>query len=283
MGFGFTKTSFRIMSHLPANNVGMLILDSFHYLASKINAIFTCFVVAGLFYNPALSQEVRSAHCFAGCPDGHSAANSLIIRPIYTLSYNHETKIADWAAYSVTMNSIGIASNLSRIPVVDNHIAETLVPGDFDTESGSTMLYGQLVPLQNFAGTPFWQDTNYLTNGIPISRSLNTGAWTGLDWSIRNLVNRVGEVFVLVGPIYLDEPEMEELNGQYRVPDAYFKIVIANNGDSSAFLLSQKVPVHTHHCQLVSTLEEIESLSNLSLLPELRLRRMADLNGALGC
>ena len=211
--------------------------------------------------------------------------NSLIIRAIYTLSYNDLTKVADWAAYSVSIDSIGIASNLSREVSPDNYVSSTLDQEDFSANASGPYLLGRLVPLLNFAGTPFWQDINYASNGIPISRSLNTGAWNGLDWSIRNLVNRTGRVFVIAGPIFYDEPQTESLGSmkQHQVPDAFFKVVISESGESSVFLLDQHVPVHTHHCNLASTLEEVEKLSGLELLPELNQISSGNLDAALGC
>ena len=56
-------------------------------------------------------------------------------------------------------------------------------------------------------GTPFWRDVNYLTNSVARTASLSQGAWYGLDWSIRNYVNRQGEVYVVTGPIFDAEDE----------------------------------------------------------------------------
>jgi DNA/RNA endonuclease G (NUC1) len=185
----------------------------------------------------------------------------------------------------VSVDSIGIASNLSRLPIPDNYVSNTLAPADFSQATNAPFLLGRLVPLLNFAGTPFWRDINYSSNGIPISRSLNTGAWNGLDWSIRNLVNRVGQVFVLAGPIYFKTPQVENLEtaAQHQVPDAYFKIVVSDNGASSVFIMNQDVPIHTHHCSLGSTMDEVERLTGLKLLPELNKSSGDSLDAALGC
>ncbi|MFT4862046.1 MAG: endonuclease G [Pseudohongiellaceae bacterium] len=234
---------------------------------------------------PAFSLDIRNSHCFAGCPVGAGLDNSLIIRSIYTLSHNAQTKVSDWAAYSVSIDSIGIGSNLSRQARPDNYVSSTLDIGDFPEDDSGPFLLGRLVPLLNFAGTPFWQDTNYTSNAIPISRSLNTGAWNGLDWSIRNLVNRVGQVFVITGPIYFSEPQVKSLETmkQHQVPDAFFKVVISESGESSVFLLNQQVQVHTHHCSLLSTMVEVERLTGLVLLADSNQLSGGSLDAALGC
>ncbi len=234
---------------------------------------------------PAVALDIKNSHCFAGCPAGAGLDNSLIIRSIYTLSYNPHAKVPDWAAYSVSIDSIGIASNLSRLATPDNYLSSTLDQGDFPEDGSGPFLLGRLVPLLNFAGTPFWQDTNYSSNAIPISRSLNTGAWNGLDWSIRNLVNRVGQVFVITGPIYYDASQVNSLETmkQHQVPDAFFKVVISESGDSSVFILDQQVQVHTHHCSLLSTMSEVERLTGLVLLPDSNQLSARSLDAALGC
>ncbi len=44
------------------------------------------------------AQDVYSRHCLAGCPGGSPDSNELVIREIYVLSNNPETKFADWVA-----------------------------------------------------------------------------------------------------------------------------------------------------------------------------------------
>lgn len=267
------------------SNEAVVSLDSILIVLSK--AMVLCLSLATIVFlcRPTSALDIRDSHCFAGCPTSSVQENSLIIRPAYTLSYNSETKVADWATYSVSVDSIGIASNLSRTPIPDNYVLDTLTPDDYASETATDFLYGQLVPLLNFAGTPFWQDTSYSSNGIPISKSLNTGAWYGLDWAIRNLVNRVGQVFVIAGPIYFTTPQVASLetNKLHRVPDAYFKVVVSEAGENSVFILGQQVPVHTHHCNLISTIGEVEGLTGLTLFPELSQLPQDNLDAALGC
>jgi endonuclease G, mitochondrial len=278
-------TNLNLMVLVTIKYEGFRILDLSVILPSIATALRLFLPLIALISFSASALDIRNSHCFAGCPEGNDPENRLIIRPIYTLSYNEQTKVADWAAYTVSVDSIGIASNLSRAPVPDNFLLDTLTLIDYATDSGATFLYGQLVPLLNFAGTPFWQDTNYFSNGIPISKSLNTGAWYGLDWSIRNLVNRVGQVFVIAGPIYFEQPQAVKLdtNKTHQVPDAFFKVVIGENGDSSAFILNQQSPVHAHHCNLVSTLEEVEELTGLTLIPDSIKPVRNNLHAVLGC
>jgi len=217
----------------------------------------------------ALSQSYKIAHCYGGCPIGGSVENHLIIRPIYALSYNTTNKSADWVSYKVSIESIGIASSLSRTPLLDEYVSETLRAVDFLDAESLGFTRAQYVPLVDFAGTPYWNEVNYLTNTVARTSSLSQGAWYGLDWSIRNYVNRISEVFVLAGPIFDSTADAKTLltDNPHRVPDRFFKIIITEQGQAASFILSQEAPVHLHHCEMQSSIAEIEALTHLDLFP----------------
>ena len=231
------------------------------------------------------AAELRIAHCLYGCPEGSSLENHLILRPIYALSYNTRNKVADWAAYRVTSGSIGIASSLSRAVMIDDFVEETLSAADFINAEEAGLTRAQLVPLVNFAGTPYWNEVNYMSNAVARSRNLSLGAWYGLEWSIRNLVNREREVYVLTGPIFRETPVAANLETQtqHRVPDAFFKIVVSADNRATAFIFDQDLPVHVHHCDTTATIDEIETATGLDFFPENPRLVLGSLDTSLGC
>lgn len=229
------------------------------------------------------AQTIANGHCFAGCPSLSNPDNHLLIRPAYSISFNPHTKSADWVAYTVSANSVGIASSLSRQIKEDDFVTQTLTPSDFD--DSTDFVLSRYVPLVDFAGTPFWEDVNFLTNFVPRTKSLNQGAWYGLSWAIRNAVNRLGELYVVTGPIYHDEQVSMALptSKPHRVPDAFFKIVVDKGGRLSAFILDQGTAVHVHHCDLVVDLGEVERLIGYKVLPELQAKPNESITANLGC
>lgn len=240
---------------------------------------------AMLSIGSSYGSEYRIELCYLGCPAGASLDSVVILRPIYALAYNTQFKSADWVVYKVTADSIGIASSLSRNPVPDNYISDTLDATDFADLEGTSLVRSQYVPMVNFAGTPYWSDINYATNVVARSSTLNQGAWYGLDWAIRNLVNKEEAVFVITGPVYKPSPQVAQLKTpkSHRVPDAFFKIVITESGLATAFLLGQEVPVHVHHCELRVSIAELEKLTNLDFFPEAGPRLFDPLDSGLGC
>ena len=247
------------------------------------SAALAAFLIASLSQGQA--AELRIAHCLHGCPVGSGAENHLIIRPIYALSYNILNKVADWAAYRVTSGSIGIASNLSREAVDDDFVEKTLSVVDFSNAEDAGLIRARLVPLVNFAATPYWNEVNYMSNAVARSQSLSQGAWDGLEWSIRNLVNREGEVYVLTGPIFRETSIAASLQTQteHRVPDAFFKIVVSKNNRATAFIFDQDLPVHVHHCDNRTSINEIEEATGLDFFPENPRLVLESLDSSLGC
>ncbi len=243
------------------------------------------FALLAMPQESAAASQYRIGHCLYGCPQGASPENHLILRPIYALSYNTANKSADWVAYKISAGSIGIATSLSRQSQPDNYVSETLSEADFSGAEDAELQRAQFVALVDFAGTPYWDDVNYLTNAVARKRALNRGAWYGLEWSIRNLVNRGNEVFVLAGPVYKPTPQVSALNTRksHRVPDAFFKIVITEQGQGSVFLFDQNTPVHVHHCELRSTVAEIEALTGLDFFPENPSLVLDSLGSLVGC
>ena len=240
-------------------------------------------LIASMFQSQA--AELRIAHCLYGCPVGSSSESHLILRPIYALSYNTHNKVADWAAYRVTSGSIGIASSLSRAAIIDDFVEETLSEADFINAEEHGLTRALLVPLVNFAGTPYWNEVNYLSNAVARSRNLSLGAWYGLEWSIRNLVNRESEVYILTGPIFRETPVAAGLETQarHRVPDAFFKIVVSADNRATAFIFDQNLPVHVHHCDTKVTIGEIETATGLDFFPENPRLVLGLLDTNLGC
>ena len=238
-----------------------------------------------LFQTSSEAAELRIAHCVHGCPVGSSAENHLILRPIYALSYNTRNKVADWAAYRVTSGSIGIASSLSRQALVDDFVEDTLSEADFVDAEAIGLTRAHFVPLVNFAGTPYWNEVNYMSNAVARSRNLSQGAWYGLEWSIRNLVNRENEVYVVTGPIFRETPISVSLetDKQHRVPDAFFKIIVSNDERATAFIFDQNLAVHVHHCDNRATIEEVEEATGLEFFPENPRLVSGALDASLGC
>jgi len=120
--------------------------------------------------------EIHCKHFFCGYPVGTPETNDLIIRDIYALSSNDETKFVDWVAYRLDKETVLGNAQTKRIwkkdPWLDD--AETLEPPDY--KSAHQILQtdrGHQAPLASFKGSKYWAETNYLSNITPQKSHLN--------------------------------------------------------------------------------------------------------------
>ena len=232
--------------------------------------------IAALCSSPAPSQEIHSTLCLYGCPFGSPLTNDLIIREIYILSSNGDTKLSDWAAYRITANTIG--SSKERIWRADPYLApeKTLEPEDYEGANSTLKVdRGHQVPLASFAGTEHAADTNFLSNITPQKSALNQGAWERLENAERTLAKRESSppVYVLTGPVYeRDMPSLPKADETHKVPSGYWKIVTIQEGATlkiASFFFDQETPRSESYCDHLTTIGEIESKTKLKFFHEL--------------
>ncbi len=187
---------------------------------------------------------------------------------------------------TVTSGAIGVATTLSRAPLVDPFLPDTLREEDYlNSREVAGVERNYFVPLVSFAATPFWHEVNYLSTMVPRNPELNRGSWYGLEWAVRNLSNRAGELYVVTGPLYdpgKPQPQLATVKS-HTVPSGFFMVVATAAGAMSAFVFAQQLPFHVHHCERQTSLREVEQLSGLDLFPESPAWPAADLSQQLGC
>lgn len=240
----------------------------------------------------AAAQEIHIVHCFEGaCPTGTPDTNDLIVREVYALSSNDETKLADWVAYRVTRETIGTSADLNRGWETDEFLDEdeTLEAGSgrrddyHGANSASDYDRGHQAPLASFAGTVFWRTTNIYSNITPQRADLNQGAWVALEDAVRDLAYAQREVWVVTGPVYEREmPALGNAGEDHAVPSGYWKVIVNEHGHASAFFFDQATPRDADYCDHRMTLADIETRSGLSLFPGQSIE-IAELDLALGC
>lgn len=236
----------------------------------------------------ALAQdaEVHTFHCLHSCPAGAPATNDLVVREIYTLSSNDDTKFADWVAYRVTPETIGPSGGRSW--AADPWLApsETLEPPDYEGAPAALSIdRGHQAPLASFSGTAHPEHTNLLSNITPQSAALNQGPWVRLEDAERRLArSSAGPVYVLTGPLYeRNMTPMPRADEPHRVPSGYWKIVMTEDGRLSAFIMESGIARNAPHCGARVPLADVERRTNLRLFPRLAVRNFTSLDAAVGC
>ncbi|MBL4604240.1 MAG: DNA/RNA non-specific endonuclease [Flavobacteriaceae bacterium] len=216
--------------------------------------------------------EIHNKHFLYGYPYGTPKTNDLIIRDIYALSNNDDTKFADWLAYKLTTKEVVGGTSISRRwkkdPWLDKN--ETLEPRPDDYKDANKVLKtdrGHQAPLASFKNSADAFETNYLSNITPQKADLNQGAWVRLETSVRNLVKKGNEVYVMTGPLYEREmPPLPKANKAHKVPSGYWKIVCTESDgviNVSAFIFEQETPRRDKVLDHLVTIDEVEKRSKL--------------------
>lgn len=263
-----------------------------------------------LFLSSALyAQNVAIGHCQGACPSYSSSLTAtranVVIHNLYAAGLNGDTGIADWVAYRLTKEAIGVASLLPRFWQPDELVrlsgidelaeAEALGFSLAEISSGGSPYGGfneplvnveeraRLAPMTSFANTPYWRELNNLSNMVSMPTPLRRGPWLQLEQMLNQIVGEENSLGVISGPLYLiSAPLSTAINSANLNPAAYFKVVVADSG-IAAFVFTQDLAQTSRFCEHQADLQQIELMSSLDLFPEGNPTPSAKLLSELGC
>lgn len=261
-----------------------------------------------LFGNAANSQTIAVSQCEGQCPEYNSvdAANNarLVIHHVYAAGLNSQTGLADWVAYRMTKDAVGVASLLSRSWQPDRLVDLTRELEIIDSVASQVSLASisqndnpyagvnppppknedraRLAPITSFANTPYWSDLNNLSNMVPMPSALRLGAWLRLEQALNQLVQQKEELYVVSGPLFLVTNLSTNPNDVDTSPAAYYKVVVARD-EIAAFVFRDDLPQHASYCSQQGSLDQIQQMSGLTLLPDHKGHESRQLLTSLGC
>ena len=156
-------------------------------------------------------------------------SEQIIKKKGYIVSYNKDTKIANWVAWHLTSEhtegSIGRGNMFHEEEEVPSPKATV------EDYKGSGWSRGHMCP----AGDNKWDsEAMYqsfsLINVCPQNASLNSGLWNSLEIDCRNWAKRFQDIYIICGPVFFkNDHEIIGTNEIY-VPEAFFKVVLCLNG-----------------------------------------------------
>lgn len=202
----------------------------------------------------------------------------------YTLSYNHDTKTPNWVAWTIT--SKHASGSVQRMDFHDDE--DMPAPkGYLSDYYNSGYDRGHMCP----AGDNKWsekamEDCFLITNMCPQNNSLNRGAWNSIEQQCRSWAKKYGKVYVVCGPIYLNQQHRKIGKNKVVVPEAFFKVVLrmGKNPQAIGFICrnqSQKGKKKTDFVNSVDEVERITGYDFFSKLPddiEDKVEARADIN-----
>lgn len=193
----------------------------------------------------------------------------------YTVSFNPETNIPNWVAWELNAEKLveleSRAGHFYPDPDIPRGIA-------VETKDYSNSGYdrGHMCPAaDNKWDKQAMRESFYMTNICPQNHNLNRGDWKELEDDCRRWVEESGRIYIVCGPIlYKNDDAYIGSERKIRVPDAFFKVVLAgmddNNPRAIGFIYkntSGDKPLDAY----VNSIDEVEKITGFdffSLLPD---------------
>jgi len=266
-------------------------------------SLVACVLLAGACF----AEQVHIAHCKNGCPvstvinsaSASAGQSEIIVRHLYAASIS-PSGLAEWVSYRVLPETVGVASllprywrldELSRVAnALESEVGQSTLIVQADLSNSQDRDYrtneatllekdrGRLVPMTSFAGTPYWDELNYLSNMTLLPTALRTGAWSRLDQVVNELAQAGSNFHVISGPVYSNK-----LKGGIGVAPALFFKVIAGTDGLAAFAFPSTIKSQSTFCDYSLSLAEVSSVSGLDFFPNSINSLPEDLLADLGC
>ena len=194
----------------------------------------------------------------------------LLKRDAFWVSYNKDRKIPNWVAWHLT--AAHTRGNNQRDDMLFTEDSEVPYPRATDDDYYSSHYdRGHMCP----AGDNKW-DRRALTqsfkfsNICPQNHSLNKGDWNDLEIQCRYWAREMGDIYIVTGPIFYNGVKKTIGRNQVAVPDAFFKVVLCDNGKAKAIgFIYPNRGGHKEMKEYVRSVDEIERITGIDFFPKL--------------
>ena len=217
--------------------------------------------------SPSGAQEVPDI----GLPEFTKERRSQIIRHIgYTTSYNAETKIPNYVAWTLTPERFEDVVSRTDKFLPDPEVADPVTTDDY-RNSGYDR--GHMCPAaDNKWDKEAMRESFYMTNVCPQHHNLNRGDWKELEDACREWAQQEGRIYIACGPIfYKGKPRTIGQEHKVAVPDAFFKVVLcADSRPPRAIGFIYKNTSGNHPLDsYVNTVDQVERITGMDFFPAL--------------
>jgi endonuclease G, mitochondrial len=188
----------------------------------------------------------------------------------YALLHSALTKTPVWSAEHLTSDRVQEAAALSgKRP--NNFHAESRVPADERAElsdyKASGFDRGHMSPNGDMSTREAQRESFSLANMVPQNACNNEEIWEGIESAVRQLALDEEEVFVVTGPIYPKDAQLQQIGEGVIVPTALFKAVyIPSRNQGAAYVTKNE---DTKEGEFLS-FAELKSRASLDPFPSLK-------------
>lgn len=187
----------------------------------------------------------------------------------YTVSYNHQMKNPNWVAWSITADHA--SGKVQRTDFWDDDDMPD-PKGYLSDYYNSGYDRGHMCP----AGDNKWsekamEDCFRITNMCPQDGGLNRGMWNSIEQQCRAWAKKYGKVYVVCGPIYLNQQHRKIGKNKVVVPEAFFKVVLCMEGTPKAigFICRNQSQKGKKKTDFINTIDDVERITGYDFFSKL--------------
>ena len=193
----------------------------------------------------------------------------ILYRKGYTVSYNKETRQANWVAWHLTAEHV---KGTVKRPGSNAWHEDTEVPYPRATREdyrGSGWSRGHLCPAADCKwDEKVMYESFLLTNCSPQHRALNSGDWNETERACRRWAEKFGEVYVVTGPIFYRQEHLTIGDNRVVVPEAYFKVVLCLKGTPKGIgYVCKNTSKNRTKDFYVNSIAQIERITGITFFP----------------
>ena len=214
--------------------------------------------------SPSGAQEVPDI----GLPEFTKERRSQIIRHIgYTTSYNAETKIPNYVAWTLTPERFEDVVSRTDKFLPDPEVADPVTTDDY-RNSGYDR--GHMCPAaDNKWDKEAMRESFYMTNVCPQHHNLNRGDWKELEDACRDWTMEGGKLHVVAGPVLYRKRHQRIGDSRVVVPEAFFKVILCPDPLKAIGFIYKNTSGNHPLDAYVNSVDEVERITGMDFFPNL--------------
>lgn len=198
-----------------------------------------------------------------------SISEQIIRKTSYIVSYNKDTKIPNWVAWHLTAEHIdGTYKRLSNYYEEESISEPRATPEDY---RGSGWSRGHMCPAgdNKWNGTAMYESFS-LVNVCPQNANLNSGLWNSLEIDCRRWARQYGDIYIVCGPVFLNQEHEKIGDNEIFVPEAFFKVVLCLNGEPKALgVIVRNTDGNRKRDLYYNSIDQVERITGYDFFPAL--------------
>lgn len=207
--------------------------------------------------------------------EAKAIADEIIIRrDNYIISYNQTMLNPNYVGWELTAEE-----TIGELPREEKFSPDPALPENLRIDtyeySNSGFDRGHMAPAADMKFSPkAMEESFYMSNVCPQTHKLNAGGWLVIEERCRKWAKQEGKIYIICGPIYeQNTPKFIGKNVQIRVPDAFFKVVIAPNSEKPKgigfyFLNNTETQAWRNAARTIDEIEQLTGYDFFHILPD---------------